>query len=325
MKNTFKNKKILITGVVGSIGSEIVRNILKYNPKVVRIFDNNESGIFTLQQEFIDKNNIRFLIGDVRDKERLKRAIEDIDIVFHAAAMKHVPLCEYNPFESVKTNVLGTQNLIEASIDEEVEKVITISTDKVVSPTGTMGATKLLAEKLTIDANYYKGKRKTILSSVRFGNVMGSQGSVIPLFKEQIKKGGPVTITEPSMIRFMMSMNQAVDMILNAARIMQGGEIFIFKMPVMKLEDLTEIMIKELAPRYCHKVSKINIKHIGIRRGEKMFEDLMTENEARHALETTDMFIVLPETEIPHHKEKMRFYKGTKKIKSKDYISKNNR
>lgn len=322
MKNIFKGKNILVTGGTGSIGSEIVFSLLKYSPKVIRVLDNNESASFYLRQR-LGKNvkKVRFLIGDVRDKERLKRAIDDIDIVFHAAALKHVDICEYNPFESVKTNVLGTQNLLEAALDGNVERFITISTDKVVNPTSTMGTTKLLAERLTIDANYYKGKRKTIFSCVRFGNVMGSNGSVIPLFKEQVKNGGPLTVTEPDMIRFMMSMRQAVDMILNAASMMHGGEIFIFKMPTIKLKDLTSVMIEELAPKYGHKKSDIGINKIGIRRGEKLYEDLVTDGELKHTVETRDMFIILPDAPEEHIRKPA--HRGIEKVKSKSYSSKN--
>lgn len=195
MENIFKDKKIIVTGGTGSIGSEIVRRVLQYDPEVVRILSRDESKQFELEQEIGDLENVRFLIGDVRDKDRLNRAFEDVDIVFHAAAMKHVPACEYNPFEAVKTNVVGTQNVIDAALDNGVGKVIAISTDKAASPINTMGATKLLAEKQIIDANFYKGHRKTVFSCVRFGNVMGSRGSVIPLFEKQIKNGGPVTVT----------------------------------------------------------------------------------------------------------------------------------
>lgn len=293
MENIFKNKKILVTGGTGSIGSEIVRRVLSYNPKVVRILSRDETKQFELQQELGEYENIRFLIGDVRDKDRLMRAFEDIDIVFHAAAMKHVPACEYNPFEAVKTNVVGTQNVIDAAIDNEVEKVIAISTDKAASPISTMGATKLLAEKLIIDANFYKGHRKTVFSCVRFGNVMRSRGSVIPLFEKQIKNGGPVTVTDPEMTRFMMTIPQAVDLVLKATKMTHGGEIFIFKMPVVKLGDLANVMIKNLASRYGYKPEEIQINTIGIRNGEKMYEHLMNEEEARYAYETEDMFIVL--------------------------------
>jgi len=293
MENILKDKNIIVTGGTGSIGSEIVRRVLQYDPKVVRILSRDESKQFELEQEIGDIENVRFLIGDVRDKDRLNRAFEDIDIVFHAAAMKHVPACEYNPFEAVKTNVVGTQNVIDAALDTGVGKVIAISTDKAASPINTMGATKLLAEKLVIDANFYKGNRKTVFSCVRFGNVIGSRGSVIPLFEKQIKNGGPLTLTDPEMTRFMMTIPQAVNLVFKATKMAQGGEIFIFKMPVVKLGDMANVMIENLAPRYGHKPEAIRIDMIGIRNGEKMYEHLMNGEEAHYAYETDDMFIVL--------------------------------
>lgn len=316
ISDLIKGRNIIVTGGTGSIGSEIVRRILKYEPKVVRILSRDETKQFELEQELGGFKNIRLLIGDIRDKDRLKRAFEGIDIIFHAAAMKHVPACEYNPFEAVKTNVVGTQNVIDAAIDNEVEKVIAISTDKAASPINTMGATKLLAEKLIIDANFYKGHRKTVFSCVRFGNVMGSRGSVIPLFEKQIKNGGPVTVTDPEMTRFMMTIPQAVDLVFKATKIAHGGEIFIFKMPVVKLGDLADVMIEHLAPKYGHKPESIKINTIGIRNGEKMFEHLMNEEEARYAYETKDMFIVLPQPIFPGY-----FLEGCTKAKQKRYAS----
>jgi len=318
MENIFNDKKIMVTGGTGSIGSEIVRRVLQYEPKVVRILSRDESKQFELEQEIGHLENVRFLIGDVRDKDRLNRAFEDIDIVFHAAAMKHVPACEYNPFEAVKTNVVGTQNVIDAAFDNDVGKVIAISTDKAASPINTMGATKLLAEKLIIDANFYKGHRKTVFSCVRFGNVMGSRGSVIPLFEKQIKNGGPVTVTYPEMTRFMMTIPQAVDLVFKATKMTRGGEIFIFKMPVVKLGDMANVMIKNLAPRYGYKPKDIQIDIIGIRNGEKMYEHLMNEEEARYAYETEDMFVVLAKQIFPDY-----VLEGSVKAEQKRYASDN--
>lgn len=316
MENIFKDKKILVTGGTGSIGSEIVRRILQYDLEVVRILSRDESKQFELEQELGNSKKVRFLIGDIRDEDRLKRAFEDIDIVFHAAAMKHVPACEYNPFETVKTNVLGTQNVIDAALDNEVEKVIAISTDKAASPINTMGATKLLAEKLIIDANFYKGHRKTVFSCVRFGNVMGSRGSVIPLFEKQIQNGGPVTVTDPEMTRFMMTIPQAVNLVFKATKMTQGGEIFIFKMPVVRVGDLAEVIIENLAPRYGYKPDAIQIDTIGIRNGEKMYEHLMSEEEAQYAYETEDMFVVLAKQIFSDY-----FLEGSTKAKQKRYAS----
>ncbi|MCK4719883.1 SDR family NAD(P)-dependent oxidoreductase, partial [bacterium] len=193
LESAYSGKRILVTGGTGSIGSEIVEQLLEYHPSVVRIFSRNENNQYEAQRKWVKNKNLRFLLGDIRDKERLSRACEDIDIIFHVAALKHVPACEYNPFEAVLTNVIGTQNLVDVALDHEVDKVIAINTDKSVSPINTMGATKLLSEKLIIAANLYKGSHRTRFASVRFGNVIGSAGSVLPLFIQQIKNGGPVT------------------------------------------------------------------------------------------------------------------------------------
>jgi len=290
----FKGKVILVTGGAGSIGSTLVKNLLKLEPEAIRILDNNETGLFDLEQD-LQADVIRTFVGDVRDKERLLRAFEGVDIVFHAAALKHVPLCEYNPFDAVKTNVVGTQNVIDATLDREVRKVVLISTDKAVDPVNVMGATKLLAERLMISANNYKGKRDTAFSCVRFGNVLNTRGSVIPLFKKQISSGGPLTLTDPEMTRFMMSIPKAVDLVLKAAEMAAGGEIFILKMPVLRMGDLAEATIKTWAPTYGYNTNQIQIKTIGKRPGEKLYEALMTEEEAENAYENKEMFIVLPQ------------------------------
>jgi len=295
MKSIFQDKNILVTGGTGSIGSEIVRRIMRYEPRVVRIYSNDEDGQFSLGQELQSYSNLRFLIGDVRDKERLKRAMESIDFVFHAAALKQVPLCEYNPFEAVKTNVLGTQNVIEVAMEENAGRLLTISTDKAVSPINVMGATKLLAERLTISANYYKGARQTVFSCVRFGNVLETRGSVVPVFREQIKKGGPLMVTDPKMTRFVMDIPRAAELVLKAVEMAQGGEIFVFKMPALRVGDLAEAMIEELAPRYGFSPNSIEVKITGGRPGEKSYEELMTQEEASSAYELDDMFILTPQ------------------------------
>jgi len=218
--------------------------------------------------------------------------MEGIDIVYHAAALKHVPLCEYNPFEAIKTNVLGTQNVIEASLFEGVSKVIGISTDKAVNPINTMGATKLLAEKLITDANFYKGKSKTIFSCVRFGNVLFSRGSVVPLFKEQIKQKKMITLTNEKMTRFMMSIDNTIDLVFKSTLMAKRGEIFILKMPVVKMADLADVVIEIYSKEFGYKKDEVKKKIIGIRSGEKMFEELMTETEAKKAYETDEMLII---------------------------------
>ena len=320
--NFLQNKKILITGGTGSLGRELVRKILQYGPEVVRIFDVDETEQFEFQHEIKEyKTSVRFLIGDIRDKERLNRAAEDIDIIFHTAALKHVMACEYNPFEAVKTNIIGMQNIIDVAIDNSVSKTIFTSSDKAVNPSNTMGVSKLMAEKLVTAANFYKGNRNCIFTSVRFGNVMGSRGSVIPLFNKQIKAGGPVTITDSTMTRFMMSMSQAVELVLKSVEMAQGGEVFIFKMPTLNISDLGEVLIEELAPQYGNRTEDIGIEIIGTKPGEKMYEELMTEDEANRSLEQEDMFIIIPEIkdEIPGFDESAY---GIPPISSKDYVSK---
>jgi UDP-N-acetylglucosamine 4,6-dehydratase len=291
LESAYSGKRVLVTGGTGSIGSEIVDQLLEFHPSVVRIYSRNEHNQYVLQKRWRDHRNLRFLIGDIRDKERLNRACEDIDIIFHAAALKHVPACEYNPFEAVKTNVLGTQNLIEVALDQEVDKVIAINTDKSVSPINTMGATKLLAEKLVIAANLYKGSHRTRFASVRFGNVIGSAGSVLPLFLEQIKSGGPVTITHPDMERFIMTVPQAVRLTLRAGAQAAGGDVFILKMPAVKITDLADVLIEMTANK---SNGEVKTQFVGRRAGEKTYEELLTPDESAYTEEREDMFVLRP-------------------------------
>lgn len=294
----YQGKDILVTGGCGSIGKAIVKQLLQLKPKRVRIFDQHESGLFHFQQELEDQPAARFLLGSVRDKERLKWAMEGVDVVFHAAALKHVPLCEYNSYDAVQTNVSGTQNVIETAREAGVQRVIAISTDKAVNPVNTMGATKLLSEKLIMNANF--GETKTRYSCVRFGNVLDSDGSVIPIFRRQIMAGGPVTITSEEMTRFFMTANDAIYLVLKAGMIMQGREIFILKMKSMKITDLAAALIEELAPKYGKDAKTVQTKIMGVRPGEKLHELLMNEEECMHAEEQQDMFILRPKINVPH-------------------------
>lgn len=298
LKNYYHGKTILVTGGVGSIGSFLVREILKYDPHSVRVFDNNETGLFDLEQDLASKK-IRSFIGDIRDKDRLTMAMEGVDIVFHAAALKHVPLCEFNPFDAVKTNVLGTQNVLDSAFAQGVQKVITISTDKAVNPSNVMGATKLLAERLTISANSYRGHKKTVFSCVRFGNVLNSRGSVVPLFIKQIQKGGPITVTHPDMRRFFMDIPSATRLILTAGVLSCGNEIFIMKMPAIRIMDLAEVMREIFAPRYGFEPESIPISVVGVRCGEKIDEVLMTSDETTCVFENDEMYILMP-NHIPY-------------------------
>jgi FlaA1/EpsC-like NDP-sugar epimerase len=294
LNDYYKGKKVLVTGGSGSIGQKIVKELIQYDVDVVRVLDNNETALFDLEQD-LKSSKIRTFVGDIRDLQRLKMAFKDIDIIFHAAAYKHVPLCEYNPMDAVKTNVMGTQNIIDAAIVCEVGKVILISTDKAVNPANVMGATKLLAERLMISSNAYSGFNGTKFSCVRFGNVLNSRGSVIPVFKKQIKEGGPLTITDEGMTRFIMHIHEAAKLILNAGSISEGGEIFILKMPSVKVTDLAEAMLEYYAPKYGYDIDDIEVRIIGKRVGEKLHEELMTPDEIIYAEETKDLFIIRKE------------------------------
>jgi FlaA1/EpsC-like NDP-sugar epimerase len=299
LNDFYKGKKVLVTGGSGSIGQKIVKELLKYDVDVVRVLDNNETALFDLEND-LNSSKIRTFVGDIRDYKRLERAFKDIDIIFHAAAYKHVPLCEYNPMDAVKTNVGGTQNIIDAAIACDVKKVILISTDKAVNPVNVMGATKLLAERLMISSNAYSGADGTKFSCVRFGNVLNSRGSVIPVFKKQIKNGGPVTITDEGMTRFIMHIHEAAKLILTAGSLSEGSEIFILKMPSVRVPDLAEAMIEYYAPKYGFDVEDIDVEIIGKRIGEKLHEELMTPDEILYAEDNSELFIIRKEINENH-------------------------
>ncbi len=294
LEEALAGKTVLVTGGTGSIGREIVQQVLAYGPRVVRVFSRNEYNQYAMRTEFGERPDLRFLLGDVRDRERLMRACEDVEVVFHAAALKHVEICEYNPFEAVKTNVIGTQNVVETALDYNMELVVGISTDKAVSPTNTMGATKLLAEREILSASRYKGDRRTRFAVIRFGNVLASRGSAIPLFVRQIREGGPVTLTHPDMRRFFMSIPQAVELALTASLDSRGGEIFILKMPVLAIGDLISALIKIYAPRFGRRPEDVPVQTIGLKPGEKLYEALMTPEEALHSAEAERFFKVQP-------------------------------
>jgi len=277
------DKTILITGGTGSFGQKFIEIILnKYNPRVIRIFSRGEFLQWEMAKKFNDPR-LRFLIGDVRDKDRVHRAMNGADIVIHAAALKQIPAIEYNPIEAVKTNIIGTANIIDSAINNNIEKAIFVSSDKAVNPVNLYGATKLCAEKLFIQANSYIGERKTKFSCVRYGNVIGSRGSVTPLFLQQ-KKKGILTITDKRMTRFWITLDQGVDLVINCIEKMRGGEIFIPKIPSMKIMDLAEVIAPEA-----------QVKIIGIRPGEKLDEMLLPNEEARRTKEFDKYFIVEPE------------------------------
>lgn len=281
----WKNTTILITGGTGSFGRKFTEIMLKeYYPKKLIIFSRDELKQHEMRQFYPDTENspIRYFIGDVRDRERLNRALKGVDLVVHAAALKQVPACEYNPFEAVQTNIMGAKNLIDASIDQGVKKVMAISTDKAVNPINLYGATKLCAEKLFVQGNSYAGGGHPRFSCARYGNVVNSRGSVVSIFLEQ-RKNGRITVTDPRMTRFWITLEQGVRFVIKCLERMHGGEIFVPKIPSMKILDLA----KALAP-------DCKIGYIGIRAGEKLNEVLISEDESRHTVELEDMYVIQP-------------------------------
>jgi FlaA1/EpsC-like NDP-sugar epimerase len=296
-RSTFRGRRILVTGGSGTIGARLVEHLVGLAPDVVRVFGRDETKQFYQRQQFRDQRNIRFLIGDVRDRDRLARAMEGIDTVFHCAALKHVESGEYNPFEATQTNVVGTQNVIDACLAAGVRTMILTSSDKAANPTSVMGATKLLAEKLVSAATNYRGTHETVFASVRFGNVLGSRGSAIDLFFRQVAAGGPVTVTDPAMTRFVMTTDRAVDLAIRAAEVARGGEVFVFKMPAAGLPDLVAAAIAVAAPAAGRDPSSIATVSIEQRPGEKAYEELMTEDESRRAYDIGEMYAVMPSIE----------------------------
>ncbi len=281
----FKGKKILITGGTGSLGQALTRRFLKADVDTIRIFSRNENKQITMESQFND-DRLRFFIGDVRDLTRLQRALEDVDILFHAAALKHVPVIEYNPFEGIKTNVIGTQNVIEACLHEDVEIAVGVGTDKAVSPLNTYGATKLLMEKLFVTANYYLNpkRHRTKFVSLRYGNVLGSSGSVVPKFIDQIRTQKKITLTSKNMTRFNITMDEALDFILDSTIKGKGGEIFVPKIRAYSIMDLIDALSELLGD--------VKIEDIPIRPGEKLQEVLINEHEMRFTWENDSNYII---------------------------------
>ncbi|MEM3064606.1 MAG: polysaccharide biosynthesis protein [Candidatus Nitrosotenuis sp.] len=304
-KDMFDGKKILITGGTGSLGQALTERLLKTKVETIRIFSRNENKQVMMESRLKD-DRLRFFIGDVRDLPRLNRALEDVDIVFHAAALKHVPVVEYNPFEAVKTNVIGSQNVIDASLQENVDVAVCIGTDKAVSPLNAYGATKLLMEKLFITTSNYLNKKryKTKFIALRYGNVLGSSGSVVPKFIEQIKKKEKLTITDPNMTRFSITMDEALDFILEATTQGKGSEIFVPKLRAYSIGELKDAL-KEL-------IGNTGEEKISIRPGEKMHETLINEDEMRYAWEYRNKYVIF--NPIRNEDEIKRSYPGIKKL-----------
>jgi len=282
-KMNWTDKVVLVTGGTGSFGKKFIDIMLnEYHPAKLIVFSRDEQKQYEMRTGGFDHPSLRYFLGDIRDTQRLRRAFEGVDFVIHAAALKQVPACEYNPMEAVKTNILGSGNVIDAALDAGIKRVIALSTDKAVNPINLYGATKLAAEKLFVQSNAYAGGRLSRFSCVRYGNVVGSRGSVVPMFLQQ-KQNGVITITDERMTRFWISLEQGVHFVIRCLEEMRGGEVFVPKIPSMNMMDLAKVIAPE---------SKIEI--IGIRPGEKLHEVLISEDEARTVVEMEDMYIVQP-------------------------------
>jgi FlaA1/EpsC-like NDP-sugar epimerase len=293
MQNIFREQVILVTGAAGTVGQELVRQLFTYSPAEIRALDNNETELYLMNGNN-NRTNFTPYLGDVRDAAKMTSVTRGVDMIFHCAAFKHVFFSEYNPFEAVQTNVIGVQNVLQAALSNDVKQVIFTSSDKAVNPTTVMGTSKLMGERLITAANVINQNARQQFSSVRFGNVMGSRGSVLPIFHEQIKKGGPVTVTDKGMTRFIMTIERAAQLVLRGAELARGGEVMVTKMKVISIIDLAEAMVELLAPYYGHNPAAIEVKIIGAKPGEKMYEELMTQDEVARCTELEDLFIIVP-------------------------------
>ena len=290
----WSDKVVLLTGVAGTVGREILRQLVSRDLRAIIGIDNNESALFFLEHEFAAYDHVSFALTDIADADTMSALMEGVDIVLHAAGLKHVTLCEQAPRAAIQTNILGTQNIIQAALGAGVERVLFTSSDKAVNPTNVMGTSKLMAERLMTAANARSRSGRTIFASSRFGNVLGSRGSVIPLFKQQIAAGGPVTLTHPRMTRFIMTLSEAVALVMEVVNLAKGGEVFVNKMPVCRIEDLAITMVEELAPHYGYDPQDVRIRIIGPNPGEKYHEELMNEEEIRRTIELKRHFVIVP-------------------------------
>ncbi|NQD64943.1 polysaccharide biosynthesis protein [Bacillus haikouensis] len=311
----FTNKTILVTGGTGSWGNELVSQLLEKNPKEIRIYSRNETSQVLMKQKFESDPRLSFVIGDIRDKEAVKEACENVEYIFHLAALKHVPVCEFQPLEALKTNVIGTQNVIEAAIENKVEKVINISTDKAANPSNFYGFTKAMGEKLIINANVLTDKTKFVC--VRGGNVLGTNGSVIHVFKHGIKNKQRIGITDKKMTRFFLTIKDAIKLLFKATYESHGGEIFVMKMPTCKILDLAQVLIDVYSPD-----KEVIVEEAGIRPGEKLHELLLTEFESHNTIVyDNEYFVILPTIPI---KGLTEYYKDHPKVDLDTYSSSDN-
>jgi FlaA1/EpsC-like NDP-sugar epimerase len=320
MEKTFHNKVILVTGACGTVGQEIVKQLFSFDCAEIRILDNNESELFMMNEYYSYQNKLSAFYGDIRDEDKLKSVASGVDIILHCAALKHVFFYEHQPFEAVQTNIIGVKNIVKAALEKKVKLVIFTSSDKAVNPTNVMGTSKLMGERLITAANLLNDSSNQKFSSVRFGNVLGSRGSVLKIFQDQIRTGGPVTVTDRDMTRFVMTIERAAQLVLQGATLACGGEVMVTKMVSLAIIDLAEAMIELLAPRFNYDPSSIKIDIIGAKPGEKLYEELMSQEEVARSLEIEDMFVVLPAARNIYRNIKY-LYSGENKPVDRPYVS----
>jgi len=293
---------VLVTGVCGTVGGELLRQLAQTDCASITGVDNVETELFFLDQAYSGNSKVELFLCDLRDRSAVMRNCRGVDIILHAAALKHVVLCERSPRDAVATNIDGVMNIIDAAEANSVRRLLFTSSDKAVNPTNVMGTTKLRGERLITAANAHRRREHdTIFASTRFGNVLGSRGSVIPLFKRQIARGGPVTLTDRAMTRFIMTLEDAVSLVLQSAFLARGGEVFVTKMPVVRIADLAAVMIESLAPQAGYRSSDIRIEMIGVKPGEKMYEELLSDEEVRRTVELQNFFAVTPAFKGVYH------------------------
>jgi len=313
-KNLFENKVVLITGGTGFLGRALVTEILKFNPQSIRVFSRDEVKHHKVQELFNHNKKLRNFIGDVRDFKRIKKATEGVDILIHAAALKRLDILEYNVQESIKTNILGTLNVVNACLESGVKKAVFISTDKACSPVNTYGACKFVSERIFTESNFSKGSKDILFTCVRYGNVLKSTGSVIPFFESKIVNGDKIPLTDPEMTRFIISDEQAVELIFKALRYAVGGEIFVPKLPAFKVTDLIEILNEK------HESSN-EIVNIGLRPGEKIHELMINQAEVRRTYEFEENFIITSSIHDYHHIETAEYVKNGRKLTEEDFTT----
>jgi FlaA1/EpsC-like NDP-sugar epimerase len=290
----WQGKTVLITGVCGTVGRELLRQLSRLGPRRIVGLDNNETELFFLGEEYASHPDVHLFLCDVRDRDGLTGKMAGSEVVLHTAALKHVLQCERSPRDALQTNIAGTQNVIDAAQACGASRVLFTSSDKAVNPTNVMGTSKLMCERLVTAANAQRQPGDPIFASTRFGNVLGSRGSVVPLFAKQIAAGGPVTLTDPAMSRFIMTLQEAASLVMESVHEARGGEVFVMKMPAVRIEDLAHALIRRLAPRGGRDPGAIALRTIGVKAGEKMYEELLSDEEIRRTVETRHFFVVLP-------------------------------